>query len=524
MVFKQFHWLEVAEFLTLGIAVVCLFVAIATEIILLPVGFLTLALIFNALNRIRGQYVSRQRLSNAVKQLKRQISQEIQQITPPEPLSPPPAPVQPPTPPKETDSRGMAQLKEKVFIIEQSLNSVIQYLNTQVLPERIEQLEKSSAQLSQTLRELTREIEQPPIPQPEPSAVVSAPVLNINAISTATKLPIVSATSEVSPSPSIPEWDVLYTLTDHTDAVASLAISPDGQWLASASWDQSLRMWDLSTGSPKANVIAHSQGLLTVVFLPSQEDTSNYQIATGSFDQTIKLWFGEISESEEMTLNLQQTLTNHIGSVHGLALSREPLLLISGSYDQTVKQWLLPDGEMHCSSYDPLGAVYAIAVDAPQGLIASAGGDGRVTLWQLDTGEQIGFLAGNVSSVESLAISADGQTLAAGCVDGSIKVWQLDPTRFGAGRPLQPVRVLNAHSGQVKALLFSQEEQILFSGGADGYLKIWHPSRREAIASLTMGDTEQTRQPGILSLAFREDHQLLIAGSADGMIKIWRRL
>ncbi|MEA5511059.1 WD40 repeat domain-containing protein [Crocosphaera sp. UHCC 0190] len=517
---KQFHWLEIAEFVALGASVISLLVAIAVDNFLFPLIFVTLAVILNSFNRLRSQYLNRKGLSSTKKQLQH-LFQQIQELIT---AIPQPTPPPPPTPTKDTDSRAIARLKDNLISVEQSLNGVVQYLNSQGLPERIEQLEKSYNKLAQEMRDLLNQLEISPqetpiIPPDEPPPPPQESAASLDFLQPSTKLPIVASTREVSPSPVIPEWHCLYTLTEHRDAVASLSMSSDGKWLASGSWDQTLRLWDLSKGTLKTEVTAHSQGLLAVVFIG--DEGNGYHIATGSFDQTIKFW---LFDQDALTLNLGTTLTQHTGSVHSLALSDQPLLLVSGSYDQTVKQWELPGGQMHCSSYDPLGAIYALAVYGPQSLIASAGGDGRVTLWQLENGEQIGFLAGNVSSVESLAISKDGQTLAAGCVDGSIKIWQLDPSRFGAGRPLQPVRVLHGHSGQVKALLFSEQEQILFSGGADGYLKIWHPSRREAIASLTMGDPSQPRHTAILSLAFDEERQLLVAGSADGMMKFWQQV
>ncbi len=522
MDFKQFHWLEVAEFLALGMAVIFLFTAIASQDWLLPLVFLTFGLIFNSLNRIRWQYLSHQRLLLTTKQLKRQISQEIEN------LEVAVAPIPPTAPSEESEGRAIARLQENLVTVEQSLNSVVQYLNTQVLPERIEHLEKAYLQLSQDLRTLTRQIEEPSAEavtpsEPEILSFDDSSAAGLNVSQFTPQLPIVAPTSFVSHPPNIPAWDELEQIMAHDDAVSCLAISPDRKWLLSGSWDQTLRVWELATGTLKGEITAHSQGLLAVVFIPIEASLSRYHIATGSFDHTIKLWLADTEDSNNMTLSLEKTLTHHTGSVQCLALSCDPLLLVSGSYDQTVKQWTLPTGEMHSSSYDPLGAIYAIAVYGSEGLIASAGGDGRVTLWQLGSREQIGFLAGNISSVESLAFSTDGQALAAGCVDGTIKLWQLDASRFGAGRPLQPVRTLEAHSGQVKALVFSEEEQILFSGGADGYVKIWHPSRREAIAVLGVNEGSESGRSSILSLALSDDGQLLIAGTADGLIQIWKK-
>ncbi|HAC62322.1 MAG TPA: WD40 repeat domain-containing protein [Cyanothece sp. UBA12306] len=522
MNFKQLHWLEVAEFLALGMAVILLLVAIADQNWLLPLALITCGLILNSLNRIRWQYLSNQRLLLTKKQIKRQISQDLENLK----ISV--APLSPTVSSEESERRAIARLQENLVSLEQSLNSVVQYLNTQVLPERIEHLEKSHLLLKQNLQTIIRQIEDPAaeIVIPSEAEILSfddSSTKRLNVSQVTTQLPIVAPTSFVSQAPDIPVWHEVEPLIGHDDAVSCLAISSNGKWLLSGSWDQTLRIWELAKGTLKSQTTAHTQGLLAVVFDQVETSESHYQIATGSFDHTIKLWSVNTEDSDNITLSLEETLTQHTGSVQCLALSNHPLLLVSGSYDQTVKQWKLPKGEMQCSSYDPLGAIYAIAVYSAEELIASAGGDGRVTLWQLGSGKQIGFLAGNVSSVESLAFSLDGEALAAGCVDGTIKLWQLDASRFGAGRPLQPVRTLEAHNGQVKALVFNQEEQLLFSGGADGYVRIWHPSRREAISVLGINDVSEFNPSSILSLALSDDGQLLIAGTADGRVRIWKK-
>jgi WD40 repeat protein len=219
-------------------------------------------------------------------------------------------------------------------------------------------------------------------------------------------------------------------------------------------------------------------------------------------------------------------LTEHSGSIHALALATKRQILISGSYDQTIKQWDLATGNMLKSSYDDSGAIYAIAVNESAQIIASAGGDGRVTLWQLETGEELRWLTGNISSVESLSISPDGRTLAAGCIDGQIKLWQLEPGLSGSRQlpqPPLPIRILNAHVGQVKSLVFSPDGLTLLSSGADGTIKTWHPNSIEAVNAIAISDDSTSRLTPVFSLTISADGQLLAAGSADGKIKVWQR-
>jgi len=77
---------------------------------------------------------------------------------------------------------------------------------------------------------------------------------------------------------------------------------------------------------------AHDQGILAVVFVGDRK------IATGSYDQKIKIWSFAPRESGSIALQLEAILTAHQGSVQSLAIAADHQILVSGSYDQTVKQ------------------------------------------------------------------------------------------------------------------------------------------------------------------------------------------
>ncbi|NES85719.1 MAG: WD40 repeat domain-containing protein, partial [Moorea sp. SIO2B7] len=204
-------------------------------------------------------------------------------------------------------------------------------------------------------------------------------------------------------------WNYIYTLSGHSDGVTALDISFDGRYLASVSWDQTLRIWSLETGALIASSVAHTQGLLAVTFTGFVH--GNYYLATGGFEQNIRLWRFTPGNTEERMLTSTHTLTGHVGSIRVLAIAPDGQTLISGSYDQTVKQWNLNRKVMLCSSYDPLGAINAITVSKDGNMIASAGEDGSINCWQLGSGKILSFLSGNVYSVKSLVFSPDGKSL-----------------------------------------------------------------------------------------------------------------
>jgi|GEM_PF-3121404 len=316
-------------------------------------------------------------------------------------------------------------------------------------------------------------------------------------------------------------WQHLKTLKGHAQAVTALAFSADGKYIASVSWDKKLKLWLAENGKKIDSISAHDQGLLAVSFTSNWEknnDSYDYYLATGSFDQNIKIWYLEPKARGELIFKLDDTIREHTGSIQALAFAPKHKILVSGSYDQTVKQWEMERGKLLESYDDEQGGIYAIALHEPQELIASAGADGRITFWQLGKGKKLTQLLGNVSSVKSLAIHPTGNILAAGCVDGTVKLWYLEPDIFTSSKTSRPSYIISAHAGHVNSLIFSGDGAILYTCGTDDRIKMWDTESAQQIGNLQL-----TNDNRILSLALSPDGNLLVAGSSDGAINMWLR-
>ncbi|MBI2925058.1 MAG: protein kinase [Verrucomicrobia bacterium] len=139
--------------------------------------------------------------------------------------------------------------------------------------------------------------------------------------------------------PQIRVWNVdapdrPLDLGRHADRVLSLSFSPDGLWLASASWDGTNRLWNLAApGDPVVSLAAHN-GLAWAAAFSSDGRT----LATGGDDSTIKLW--HLSSFQQAA-----TLRGHKGSVTALAFAPDGKHLASGSGDGTVRIWRAPSFE-----------------------------------------------------------------------------------------------------------------------------------------------------------------------------------
>ncbi|HBL59780.1 MAG TPA: serine/threonine protein kinase [Cyanobacteria bacterium UBA8803] len=335
-----------------------------------------------------------------------------------------------------------------------------------------------------------------------PSNMVGAIALTIPK---STALAPLSQNRTTNPSPTpksqiSANWKAVHTLKGHWGSVESIAISPDGQILASGSTDRTIKLWQLPDGQEISTLKSHQERIAAVVFSPDGQT-----LVSGSYDQTIKLW--QVEQRRERC-----TLIGHTKWITSLAMSQDGETLASGSSEGTIKLWHLQQGRELRTLKGHTNYVSAIAI-APDGqTLASVSGDGTVKLWHLSTGMELHTFGSSFllhrGSFCSVAFSPDRQMLATGRGDGTINLWHLGTRR--------ELGILKGHTERVRAVAFSPDGQMLVSGSMDKTIKIWQVQERQAIATLK-GHTWE-----VYAVAFSPDGQMLVSGSMDKTIKIWQ--
>jgi len=249
-------------------------------------------------------------------------------------------------------------------------------------------------------------------------------------------------------------WDIatgrqLRTLTGHTDTVWDAVFTPDGRWLASASLDQTIRLWEVTTGRV-IRVLGDRGAVYAVVFSPDGR-----WLASGGSDNSVKLW--DVTSGK-----VERILTGHGKFVGAVAFSPDGRWLASGSGDKTVRLWNLGTGhEAH--TLENADFVWAVAFSPDGRLLATGGREPK--LWEATTGREVRTLVGHADMVFAVGFSPDGRWLATGSRDKTTKLWEV-----ATGRE---VRTLSGHTGYAAAVGFSPDGRWLASGSRDKTIKLW---------------------------------------------------
>ncbi len=306
-------------------------------------------------------------------------------------------------------------------------------------------------------------------------------------------------------------WKCVHTLTQHRSSVLSVAISPDGETLASGSGvnDQTIKIWSLNTGKLLRALPGHSSGIMLVAFFPDVR-----ALTSVSSDKTIKIWNLD-------TGRLRHTFadTEDSGSLWSAITNNDGQTLATANYGGRIKLWNLNTGgvfrtivneERYSDDFSLEQNVFSVAISPNGQLIAGGTSDGKVKGWYLDDAELFCIINNAHSEpVDTIAFSPDGNIVASSDrQEGIIKVWYLITAEL--------LHILTGHSSSVNAVAFSPDGQTLASASADQTIKLWNLNTGVLIQTLC-GHTGS-----VLSLTFSPDSQTLVSGSLDNSIKIWR--
>lgn len=289
----------------------------------------------------------------------------------------------------------------------------------------------------------------------------------------------------------------LATLQGHTDRVNSVRFSPCGKFVASASSDTRVIVWEIASQTPNTILEGHEHRLTDAEY----SGGGDYLVSVSAPVGVVKLW--DVATWKE------------IEELKGTAVSliSEKKLIGLGDSRGKITLWNVAKKKVK-TAFDGHNASISALAFANNGEWLASGSftNGMVKVWDISREKEHVTLDKEqtmnwFSRTTSLAISSNGKVIGTGHYDGTIRLWKVETGEM--------VQLIKAHHSHVMGIAFNREATILVSGSSDRTVKLWHTSNGK-LAGQFQGHTDD-----VSSVAFSINSQTVASGSFDGTVKLW---
>ena len=307
---------------------------------------------------------------------------------------------------------------------------------------------------------------------------------------------------------SIKLWQVdsgqhMRTCKGHNSWISNVDFSPDNQIVLSASEDRIIKTWDLRNGICINTIEAHDNTLRSAIFHPSGK-----LIASCGDDGLIKIW-------DVRSGKCLKVLSGHNGWVLSISFSPDGKLIASGSNDQNIRIWEVETGKcirvlqghqdwVVSVNFSPVSAA------SPKGIgqrIVSSSFDRDVRIWQVSNGDCLNILQGHTFWVWTAVFSPDGNQIASAGSDKTIKIWDICDGRC--------LKTITGHTNQIWSLSYHPDGRRIATGSDDQTVRIWDINDGKCL-EIIQGYTNS-----IKSVQFTPNGKKLVSAHQDCTVKIW---
>jgi WD40 repeat protein len=286
--------------------------------------------------------------------------------------------------------------------------------------------------------------------------------------------------------------------------ITSVSLCADGRKLAASMTHQPVSIWDLATNTKEQSYWSKARTVAEVAFAPSGQT-----LLMRCDDSGIRVWrFLDTPDCYRM-------LVGHPKEAWCLNFSYDGTLLASGSDDNTIKLWYVETGQELLTLTGHEKTVTSLAFLPSGDQIVSVSLDGTLRIWRMTWHDANGLpmveyhstvLASYGEKLRALAVADDGQRLAVAGDRGIIYIWDLD-------RPHEKAQ-LKGHHRPVCALAYSPNFSLLASASLDRTVQLWDSKTGEHNDTKILNDDMR-------SAAFSSDGSLLAAGGDPRVVTLW---
>lgn len=289
-------------------------------------------------------------------------------------------------------------------------------------------------------------------------------------------------------------------LSGHKDSVSTLAFSPTSEWLASGSFDRTVRLWDYREAKQLKILKGHGDSVSGLAF-----SSNGLRLGSVSADKTVRLWHWK----EE---NAVIVLHSHTQPILTIASSPDGRFFATGSSDGIVRLFQWRDSQLVWKS-GPFGSFVNAVAFSPDGRFLVFGcANGVVGVLSVRDGQLLKVLCEMGRSVTGLAFSPNGFLLAVGGEGFGVQMWQLPEGKI--------IRTLSHSMAKtrewVNSIAFSPDGQLIATSSTDEIVRLWR------VADGKLFKTLRGHEGWVTSLAFSPDGQWLASGGSDKTIRVWR--
>ena len=298
------------------------------------------------------------------------------------------------------------------------------------------------------------------------------------------------------PSPSSAVTGKLSCSIGHEDWVNSAVFSPDGEYILTASADQTARLWEKASGRHIMTYRGHEDWVRSAVFSPDGQ-----YILTASKDKTARLW---------ETASSKNTLTyrGHKGRITSAVFSPDGEHILTSSDDQTARLWDQAS-EKNIITYHGHQKTVNSAVFSPDGNhILTASDDQTARLWETESGKNIITYRGHEKSVSSAVFSPDNEYILTASGDQTARLWEKANGK--------QIMTYHGHKDQINSAVFSPDGQYILTAGDDDTVCLWERASGKFI--MYCGHERSVR-----SVAFSPDEEHILTASYDNTARLWAK-